>query len=425
MSALGDYVHYRPIKYAIHGTSLYGSFDRIGSYQTYVSQRLTGISDVSADTINILKQRLKKDSNSQIEKDKIEYEKDFQNKIDSLYDFLAKRATVAGLRSFNNNKNSSQVTSEKIKGLSQKEWKRKKQLVTQINTLLDRIAEDGAKGAATEKQLKEVVRLYHYLSGKKSSLKEIQDEIGLYQYYSSLSNIAGTFGEMLVAACDDKIEQITEETMTDILKSIEGNHRSEIDTNRRRQALQTYPAIEDEAKNIYKIISSEDKVDVNININEENVLASVKNTNTNRINVQKETSLLDALVKMNEAGNYANHWLNCHAGIRKYTRDGDIADSVLKFELAYNGLVGGNPLKNNAKQANIFVYMNRQKGEIMVKSTKKILMEDLDQFKITPNPAGMRFENRWEPHSYWERLQKIIIWIHQQNLRVSYKIGQL
>ena len=64
----------------------------------------------------------------------------------------------------------------------------------------------------------------------------------------------------------------------------------------------------DETGTRYILGTSPNKVDVEMDINREEVLASVKNyKNTSKVTLQAQTSLLAALLKLNDEGNYANH----------------------------------------------------------------------------------------------------------------------
>jgi len=431
MGALGDYIHLKTENYLKYGTTKKDQFDAISSYQNFKKKRSSAIKELSNETIALLKQRLSKDNTIQNNKDKQESEKIFQKMVDLIYEKLAEQSTAAVLGWYQGNAKvgggwaySGDYQNLKKKALTKEKLLQKKSLVERINKLLDKIQIDGIKGQASQADIKEVSTLYKRLAGKKSALGEIQEDIDNFTYYTWISNLSGAFGEMFVAACGDAIDNNVNNTINEILSRIVGQKTSVIsfDKNLIAKNLSNYIHM-DETGTKYILGSSPDKVDVSMELNKEDVLASVKNyANPSRVALQGQVSLFPALIKLSEEGNYGNHWLNCHAGRIIKNETSNIANNVLQFEVAYEALVGGNPLKEGASQANVFVVMNRTTGDVIVKSTKEILFKELENIKITPSILNIRLKNTFNK-TYQDRIVHILMQLHQKNLQVSYKTG--
>lgn len=436
-SALGDYVHLYAKHYDEYGTFKRTDgakkFNAIDSYQTFKKNRLSNINELSPATIKILEQRLRQDSNSQINEDKWKLENDFQGKIDMIYEYLAERATSTAIGWYYKNAKegggwaySGDYQNLREKTLTYDKIQQKRKIIEQINKKLDKIQMNN--GNSTKKELEEINSLYNSLKGNskktKSSLGQIQEDIDNLSYYTWISNLAGDFGEMLVAACGDSLDGVVDKSIDDILKRVKGKEVSLIsfDKNKVAKNLSKYFKM-DETGTRYILGTSPNKVDVEMDINREEVLASVKNyKNTSKVTLQAQTSLLAALLKLNDEGNYANHWLNCHAG-RIIKNKGSNAEDALRFELAYDALVGGNPLKENVKQSNVFVLLDRVKGNVIIKSTKDILTKELDTIKIKPDVLGVKLNNT-KSKTYQDRITHILMQLHHINFHVAYGSGQ-
>ena len=70
------------------------------------------------------------------------------------------------------------------------------------------------------------------------------------------------------------------------------------------------------------------------------------------------------------------------------------ADSVLEKEIAFEALVSGNPLKKNVKNANVFVYMERKTGKVVIKPVSEILLNNFGLFSISPKTSNILFKNK-------------------------------
>ncbi len=431
MSALGDYIHLKNVNYEKYGTSVRGKYDKIDNYQAYVQQRLSGIKEVKSDTISILKKRLKGEADGQITKDKVEAEKRFQENIDKVYNALAQKTTQGLIGQFEGTSAWKPTDYEAVKAsaLGDGEIEQKRALIVTIYNLIDKITAAGNYGEASQQDISLLFDSYNRLTGKnlqasKSAYSFLQQDIDNYSYYNWISNVAGDFGEMFVAACQDTADGKAVEVFNNTIEGVVGNLRTggkflKAEINR---DLTPYGALTDKTGTHYIIKKTQDKVDVDIQVNEENVLATVKNYyNPSSVTLQKQTSLFNALVYLNRQGNFANHWLNAHAGRNNKKQDAQIADDAVRFELAYDGLVGGNPLKEGAAQANVFVIFNRANGEVIVKSTKDILENELDKIVKKPEVSKIRLSNK-ATKNINDRITHVLVQAHQLNLHVAYKV---
>ena len=249
--------------------------------------------------------------------------------------------------------------------------------------------------------------------------------------------IAGKFGESIVAACGDTAKNLSGRALVNYLSSaIQGSDTSRISFDKDLLAEKLPPgyfAEEDGAK--YYIGTSFDKVDVSINIENENILASVKNYSLEadgkmrNPHLQRDVNLFQALLYMNtQIENYGNHWLNMHVLHSDKNLSGFSGDSALQAEIYYEALAGGSPLKSGADVANTFVYINRSNGFVFVKSTPELL---LNQNNFASKSIGsILLQNRVVAANkkngknvtevaVVNRIQSILVQLHQINISVA------
>lgn len=436
MSALGDYIHLRAANYEKYGTTVRGIYDRIDSYEDYVKRRLSKIKEITPQTINIMKKRLKGEADGIITKDKIAAEKRFQENIDKIYEAIASITTestlgqLEGSNTINTGKwKPSDYQSLKSRTLSKEEIMKKRDLVNNIYKLIDKITVDGAKGQAQQEDIKQLTQYYNQLTGKnlianESTYSLVQKDVDNYNYYTWISNVAGKFGEMMVAAIQDTAEDKAVEVVNNTMEGVVGNLSSGGSFMKAEvvRDMSPYGMTTDKSGNYYIIKRTQDKVDVAIQVNQEDVFATVKNYyNPSQVTLQAQTSLFYALVALQREGNFGNHFLNAHAARNVKKPDALIADDAVRFELAYDALVGGNPLKEGASQANVFVVFNRATGDVMIKQTKDILTNELDRIVRKPYIQKIRFDNKMRDN-VTDRITNILVQAHQLNFHVIYKM---
>lgn len=229
---------------------------------------------------------------------------------------------------------------------------------------------------------------------------------------------------MMVAAIKDTSEDQAVEVVNRTIEGVVGNLSSGGSFSKAEVArdMTPYGMISDKNGDNYIIKRTQDKVDVAVKVNEEDIFATVKNYyNPGQVTLQAQTSLFYALVALQREGNFGNHFLNAHAGRNNKKPDALVADDAVRFELAYDALVGGNPLKEGASQANVFVVFDRKTGNVMVKQTKDILTNELDRIVRKPYIQKIRFDNKLR-ENVTDRITNILVQAHQLNLHVIYKM---
>jgi len=433
MSALGNYIHLHKENYLKYGTTYKDSYDSISSYEGYVKSRLSRITPLSDNTVNVLKQRLKGEADGIITKDAAEAQRRFQENIDKIYEAIAQKTTYGVLGQMHGSSAWKTAKFDQIKGLalSDEAIEQKRALIGQIYNLIDKINMDGAGGNAKQSDINTLVQYYNKLSGNnlkanKSSLGIVQEDIDNYSYYNWISNVAGDFGEMMVAAAKDTCDGAAIDITNRTIEGVVGNQRSGGSFSKAEIArdLSPYGVKTTASGDSYSIQRTQDKVDVEIKVNQEDVFATVKNYyNPQKVTLQSQTSLFNALVALQREGNFGNHFLNAHAGRNLNTEDAKVANDAVRFEMAYDALVGGNPLKEGASQANVFVIFDRQTGKVMVKQTKDILLNEIDKIIRPTTIQGIRLKNK-ASKKIQDRIANILMQAHQINMHISYNISK-
>lgn len=441
MSALGDYIHYEAENYLQYGTSKRENYENLSlSFQAYKKKRMKSIQPkINSQTIKILEERLKKQSDLFTSPDKGKTQSKRDNLKEEFFRALSSISTAEVMEQFQNRTQWKSQYLNKYPTLDKQTIEEKRQLLRNFQDKVKKILQEGSLGSAKEEDLMELQQIYEKFTKKKNSgeiteslLGQMQEELDQYRYYTWISNLAGAFGEMFVSACQDTAEDVSINTIEKVMKGIKGNDTSsgqfkikEIEESAREQ-IKTYFKDYDMGDH-FELNKTQDKVDVNITVNNEDVFASVKNYGSNRsVTLQKNLSLFYTLLYLNREGNFANHWLNLHAehkdGKRISSNSKTEIDDIMAFEIRYEGLVSGNPLKES-QHSNVFVFMNYKTGEVFVKSTYDIL-NDIDIEKlipIRPNPASITIHNKWSPNGADNRIANLLIKMHQTNVHVSYR----
>lgn len=438
MSAIGDYVHYSVSNYFTYGVSKEG--ERPYPFITpndFLKNRVSKIKTVNEKTLEELKKRLEENSLANIKNDEKKNNLDMQLKINELYKIIAEHTETEALRSFmGSSKNSWVYTGKWKKLLQEKSLSAEKIQFLKImyNFLNNEIDKINKKSIVSVDEIDSIVSTYQNIFNEKlgkkynnkiSILGKIQEELQNMSFNSAYGHVAGEFGEGLVALCADEIEKISIKEVSEVLKkSVVGKETSEITLNKESvsQDLSSYFKT-DKTGNQYYFGKTQNKVDVKIRVNSENVLASVKNyynpTKTGVI-LQSYTNLFISLAFLENQQKFGTHWLNMHAGVLK-GKDRQEADEILKQEMAFEALVSGNPLKKGLDNANVFVLLDRKNGRAIVKSTKDILIKEFDSITFSPKIENIILENR-KGLTAPERISKILISAHQKNIKVGLQI---
>lgn len=433
MSALGDYIHLHAKNYTTYGISKKGEEPNYYKpINNFLKNRVIGIPQISENSVKILEQRLINNIPTKINEDKQRSANDFQSKIDKLYEIIASRSSVEAIQSYlygskgivDYSKNEKDLIKT---ALSRGEIEKRKAILNQINL---KISEINKKQMTDNQEISELINLYQQAggtknfskTGNKSILGQLQDAINEISYNTWISAVSGEFGEHLVALCGDKVEQLaTNELESFLTSAVIGGERSSIklDKNKVAKDLSSFLSTDKEG-NSYYLGTTQDKVDVKIDIKGEEILANVKHYyDADKVTLQSKVSLFSSLAFLEKYNQFGTHWLNMHSGSLKGARVS--ADKTLKEEIAYEALVSGNPLKK-VKGANTFVFIDRKTGRIFVKQTKDILTQELNRINITPNISGLKFKNRYSK-KYQDRITNILMQAHATQLYVSMTVS--
>ena len=475
-SALGDYVHLRASNYLKFGTNRNGTnntYNYINARQ-FLNQRLGSVKTIkNQGTIDELSRRLAANTSQKMDMAEQKWKRTQQRFIDQILKIIIERAkNVTGERrqqsmatgkgwvtiSQGNSKKPVQIstTQQWASSMSHAELMqiRKKARVyfREMQNLVNEINKNKGEVPIPQEKFDRLCTLAARFSGLtpengESALRMAETAVKEGQYLSAYSHVAGAFGEMLVAACDDKAVQTAHGEMRKFLQQrVVGNKTSDIYVS--YSDLVTKPETfkkggKDDRGVEYRLGQSKDKVDVQIKINDEEVFANVKSytgfeNSTQRVSLVEGTPFLSALIYLNNVlPNFGNHWLNFHAMHKRdnaslgfNTSNMEEADQIVKTELAFEALSSGNALKQNTKNANVFVYINRATGQVYVKTVAEIL-QDLSRFGGSLNSiSDWRIRNDFQVAESQEkkeaaittRLSKILGQLHGKKISISYRV---
>ncbi len=461
MSALGEYVHLYYKDYKKYGVARKDSNEaKIPNYSidiinSRIRKEIPKVSDAALDT---LKTRLKANTFNKINEEKNEWQIHQQKLINEIYSLLQERASgVTGVhRVINISQGNGWVTrngqatklsttqnwayslpNEELKARrakAQNAYDKIQSLISQINK---------GEQPQSEENLQTLIKLYEqytHLSGdslKDSAIGGIEKAIGERRYENTAGAIGGRFGEMLVAICDDHAANLAEEQVAKFLENtVKGMERAEIifdknlviGKNRDKHFLNT--STQDGTK--YTLGTTQNKVDAQISIQDEDIFASIKSYvieagGRTRADLQ-DVDLFSTLTFLNNYDSYVdfgNHWLNLHVsrtGQETGARPGKARiDEIVKKEVAFEAFSLGNPLKQNVKSANVFIFINRATGDIYVKNVQDILENNINQIGGLNKVANIYLKNHKEKRVQ-DRIYNILNQLHQVKIAVTYNI---
>lgn len=434
MSALGDYIHLHTENYLTYGVAKKGrNPQKFKAQKNYILNRVKNIESIKKSTISELELRLRANTIQATEKDKRKANFDIQDKINKLYEISAEH-TQTGIMGYfyGTSLKGGWAYTDKYKDLKQltlssAEIERRKYVYEQLNKQITQL---NKRGMVTEQEITEIVNMYRDAGGTipstlgmESVLGHIQEAIQHSSFNTWRSHIVGEFGENLVAACADKVDTLATNELEKFLKqAVIGDKRTAITLDKKKVAkdLSSFLSTDKEG-NKYYFGSTQDKVDVNIQVKGQNVLASVKNYyDASSVTLQSDVSLFAALAFLESKNKFGTHWLNMHAGTLKGANRTE-ADEMLKQEIAYEALVSGNPLKGKVDNANVFIYLDRKTGRVFAKSTKDLLVNDINRIKITPNINHIVLDND-KSSKIQDRITQVLMDAHQTQLHVSMSV---
>ena len=439
MSALGNYIHLKAENYKDAGTFRLGEGkNKYQAISNFMESRLkeANIPSLSDATIQELKNRLANDSEAQQRRDKDGTAKQFQENLDKISDELYKVASTDAMGAFTMRKGQNKFQSlssyykNKDKGYSKEQIEAKIAKKNEINAMISAI---NKKGEASKDEIEAILKKYKELnlpkvSGKtKSTLGQIQEILNDTSYTTWQSHVSGAFGEQLVYSIRDVSDNNAMKAANDQIQKVVGNERGEIkiSTNLISEDLAVDKILsKDEEGNFYTLGKTQNKVDVQIVVNNEDVFASVKmyqNFSRNNATLQSDIELLSPLTYLNSINDdFGNHWLNMHAG-RLLSGRGN-ADDVLKQELAYEALVSGNPFKRPKINTNVFIAIEKETGRVFVQNVSTILTKRYNSIMLTPDITKLKFENVFDAGGFQNRITNILAQVHATKIHASMKI---
>lgn len=427
MSALGEYVHMLTNNYLQYGVSRHSqgssASSRATNLEAYRKLRLGEIPPINKSNIDILKQVLINNTNKSENQDVATLDKNFQRRVDLVYEALGRMASVENINAYMYSKNGSNVwkTSQKftvsgkegsLQGFNRAQIEELATLSTEVKALL-KIA---AKGVMTQAEFNELCQKYKNIENKvklstsiegaslsniKSMAGQLQEAINMYEFTNVYRQVIGAWGELFVASlaltAQDLAEENADAAVMKILSHVTGAKKTNATFKKSDIAMDasTFSQVNlQEDGNGYWLNKSKDKVDVQISFRGETVNASVKNflestyQKKGGIDIQN-IPLLYSLIFLNRQGDLANHWLNRQVIPSTWSGRTSIGNfnyinRLIKFEIAYEALARGNPLKKKTESANIFVWLNRENPEkTVVLSTAEMLSgAGLDKYFI-------------------------------------------
>lgn len=462
MSALGDYIHLKITNYRKYGVAnetdgnadVAPMFYNYCDNKTFIKERLNQVSEISDEAVNILRARLKANTPDGLTKEEQSWGRDQQQLINYIYELLYTQvnninkgasslmATTSGSGKYFD-KNTKQLktlstTSQWASGYShsqlmqlrnqkQKQLKEIKRLINEINK---------GKQPQSDVNLKKLTKLYteftDIIPNKNfNTVAEIEKAIAAFRYTGTIQQVAGRFGEQLVAACDDAAGNMGKKELVNFLQTaVQGDSRTEItfDKDLIAPGKATFLRTLDESGNEYYLGTTQDKTDVHIHIKDEDIFASVKDYAAEPGSFKnphlQNVNLLQSLVFLNSyLDNFGNHWLNMHAlkGSGGWSNQKD-ADDIVSKEIAYEALASGSPFKQS-NPANVFVYIDRAKGYVFVEKTSDLLLNHFDRFTMR-SVEDITLKNRRVPlkHGIQDRIEDILNQVHKINIAVSLDI---
>lgn len=456
MSAIGDYIHLYYKNYKKYGVSKVGESPSFNNYAlATIDRRIENeVKDIDRSAIIELQKRLKLNSYSQLQQSESKWAKRQQQLLDQIYVLLYERSKkISGVeRLYNISQGNYFVTDndnnvrhiltsshwaasksiEELRKLS----KQANALFTEINKLIDKInKEQSAQSSDDLKKLEQLYRQYTHLSldSNEHTIGAIEKAIGEKRYIGAASNIAGQFGEMFVAVCDDKIFKYANKSVAQAVEqSVKGNERAEIliDKNLISDNRGDFIYKKSTKDNtMYFLGATQNKVDVEIKINNQDIFASVKSySSRDSKNSRPDLQQVNLLTTLTFLNNYqglqdiGNHWINMHSSHPGRGRNIDTTlDDIIKKEIAFQALSSGNPFKQNIKNANTFVFINRGTGQVFVKTIKDILFNNFSTIGGLQSISKIYLDNR-KSDKIQDRITNVLNQIHQQNISVAMNI---
>jgi hypothetical protein len=447
MSALGEYIHLNVYNYKKYGTARINSNGvkeplaaSLAAQKRKNLEAINSLSTVSDGTLNTLKERVAKESKkeevSQAAKLRAGQENSAEKIQKELENYIANEIGKTDIfqettssRSKDVQLDVDKIDIEKAKNMRARIYSNiayfnKHQSESTLDTIYNNFQSfyEYLGMAPTSDILPDKSKIKEY--GTAKALSAAIASIDLAE--ASKASYNGFFGEASVAAADEVaanlagqelVNHLVEATGTGLDKTSFALDPSFLSKGVQQAYSKKYK------RNLYQIHKTQDKLDISISFNNENVDASVK-AYTPSGNIAK-THLQDINLMYTLAASaeqFGNHWINLHASSMDTTE----IDEVLKDTLRYEALVSGNPLKQSAKLPNTFIAIDMAEGRVYAKTAKEILLKEPNVFTFSPDLGSASFDLRSynrKKGTVQERLAEVIKAFHDSKIAVSYKVN--
>lgn len=441
-SALGEYIHLSGRNYLKAGIAHINEKPQyFNASERFLNNRISKIKNVNKSTIDLLKARLEQNADSTVLQENGGVDLNYGEKVNAIWEFLAD-ITEQGVIGYGvgTSKNAKwgytgdYQSNIKSKALTPEELERKKEEYSLLRKKIERI---NKRGQATEEELQEIVQGFESFNKTlsidtetekfQSIMAKLQTAMDNCYLNATKQALVGTFGEHYAAIADDYLYNFAQGAFIDVLsEKVVGNHFSnwQVYSQELSKAAQSYMT-RDQLSNIFKVNSTQDKVDIEITVNGQAVYGSVKNYyDASKVTLQADVPLMATLVYLENREHFGTHWLNMHAGrvLRGNKSDRTRADEILEKEIGYEALVSGNPLKENQNQANVFIQLDRANGQVKVWSTKDLLLNQFHRLKMSPSISEILLPNPYSDTDAYARIAAVLMAVREIELSVSLSV---
>lgn len=466
MSALGDYVHLNPRNYNRYSISqkTWQNPDP-PALDSFIKSRINSIPTVKESEINELKLRLQKNSIPNELRDEKNIDKKWEEGMTVLWELIAAQSNPNAMgasfgQATRTTKKNGEDTAyrgagnfihttdydgpeyQKNKKIAQKAEKKMKIIDELINKM-------NSQGYLSKVEIRRLIKNFREVTYLKnddfynnnninSVLGYINDVWANYSLLSVYQQVNGKWGEGLALLADDAISTMEIEQIREFLA--EGLMKGDMKSIIKMDAAQLSKGLVSSMNlvkdgNSYTVKTevgkkTQNKIDVQIQVNGKKVNASVKNyLDTSKYNYHlQDVNLFYALMFLDNQEKFSTHWLNLQFTDTLYSEK-DKVNKILEKEIAFEALVSGNPLKSISRTelADVFIGFDRSKGKVMVVSTKEILRSsDYSAISFSPKIQNIKLTNeKYEDNGKinfqlgYKRINNLLVQTHKRNIKVT------
>ena len=451
MSALGEYVHLHAENYLKYGTNRISagvaSDSAAAAYQQQLQrnrqrlERLAAQSSAIASNLKILETYIANEAkDEELREQRIldrYYSRNFQNAEQRIINFFTS-AVPANIEGRTIKRRSQEIKEPDI----HKAMQVRKRIYDQINSMIKLFNQgktaspqrinnliqnfDDFFSLVNREDIKEVYIKSDFNS--KNTLIKLKELLRKFNLNAAIAEANGIWGEKVVALAGQKLQQQVNNSIEQSLNSlIVGDARTSFSLDKSMFGEDVGSILEKKYNNIYRAIATQDKVDVNIQLDDGDINASVK-AYTPRDGIIKphlqDVSLMYQL--LSTQNNFANHWLNCQCLYNQnmfINKTREELDAALLEQMKYEALVHGNMLKQNVTESNVFIAIDVIQGQVYMKTAYDILTDN-NAFELSQTMNDlMSYEyNTYEEQGVAYRIANIIQGLRQKQIGFSLSI---